>query len=55
MILGPLLGGFTYEMHPNLPFIFSGIILFITFIFVFNSYKKIKPHEHVDVEAVETV
>lgn len=55
MILGPLLGGFTYEAHPNLPFIFSGIILFITFIFVFKTYSKITPHEHLDVEPVEVV
>jgi len=55
MILGPILGGFTYEMHPSLPFIFSGIILSITFIFVSNTYKKIKPHEHVDVAPVEVV
>ena len=55
MILGPLFGGFTYEMHPSLPFILAGLILFITFIFVSNTYKKIKPHEHVDVEPVEVV
>ena len=55
MILGPLFGGFTYEMHPSLPFILAGIILFITFIFVFNTYKKIRPHDHVEIEPVEVV
>jgi DHA1 family tetracycline resistance protein-like MFS transporter len=55
MILGPLLGGFVYETHPSLPFVLAGIILFITFIFIFNTYKKIKPHEHIEVEPVEVV
>jgi DHA1 family tetracycline resistance protein-like MFS transporter len=55
MIFGPILGGITYETHPSMPFILAGIILFITFIFVFNTYKKIKPHEHVEVEPVEVV
>lgn len=55
MILGPLLGGFVYEIFPGLPFILAGIILFITFIFIFNTYKKIKPHEHIDVEPIEVI
>lgn len=55
MIVGPLFGGFVYETHPNLPFILSGIILIITFIFTFNTYKRIKPHEHVEVEPVEAL
>ena len=55
MILGPLLGGFVYEIHESLPFIIAGVILFITFIFIYNTYKKIKPHEHIDVEPVEAV
>ena len=55
MILGPLFGGFVYETHPSLPFVLAGIILFITFIFIFNTYKKIKPHEHIEVEPVEVV
>ncbi len=55
MILGPLFGGLIYEAYPSLPFILSGVILFITFIFIFNTYKKIKPHEHIDVEPVEVV
>ena len=55
MILGPLLGGFLYETHPSLPFVLSGVILLITFIFIFNTYKKIIPHEHTDIEPVEVV
>lgn len=55
MILGPLLGGLVYEIFPGLPFILAGVILFITFIFIFNTYKKIKPHEHIDVEPVEVI
>ena len=55
MILGPLLGGFLYEMFPSLPFVLAGVILFITFIFILNTYKKIKPHEHIDVEPVEAI
>ncbi|MFA6353387.1 MAG: MFS transporter [Candidatus Paceibacterota bacterium] len=55
MILGPLFGGFIYETHPSFPFILSGIILFITFIFILNTYKKINPHEHIEVEPVEAV
>lgn len=55
MILGPLLGGFVYGTHPGLPFVLAGIILFITFIFIFNTYKKIKTHEHTQVEPVEVV
>ena len=55
MILGPLFGGFVYETHPSLPFVLAGIILLITFIFVFNTYKKVQPHEHIEVEPVEVV
>ena len=55
MILGPILGGAVYEIGPSLPFILAGVILFITFIFIFNTYKKIKPHEHIEVEPVEVV
>ena len=55
MILGPLLGGFVYEAYPSLPFVLAGIILLITFVFIFKTYKKIKPHEHIDVEPVEVV
>ncbi len=55
MIVGPLLGGFVYEKQPNLPFILSGIILGITFIFVRRTYRKITPHEHIEVEPVEVV
>ena len=55
MILGPLLGGFVYVAHPSLPFVLAGIILFITFIFIFITYKKIIPHEHIEVEPVEVI
>jgi multidrug resistance protein len=55
MIIGPLLGGTVYEIAPSLPFVFSGIILFITFIFVFKTYKNVVPHDHIDVEPVEAI
>ena len=55
MIMGPLLGGAVYEVSPALPFVIAGIILFIVFIFVFRIYKKIKNHEHIEVEPVEAL
>lgn len=55
MILGPVIGGSVYELHPSLPFIIAGLTLFITFIFVFKTYKHIIPKEHVDVDGVEVV
>lgn len=55
MILGPVLGGAVYEIAPSLPFILAGIILFITFIFVYKTYKKVKQIEHTDVEPVEVL
>ncbi|MCX6754342.1 MAG: MFS transporter [Candidatus Nomurabacteria bacterium] len=55
MILGPLIGGAVYEIYPGLPFITSGIILMITFIFVHNIYKNIKPKEHIEVQTVEAI
>jgi DHA1 family tetracycline resistance protein-like MFS transporter len=55
MILGPLLGGVVYEIHPSLPFITAGIILLITFIFVHNIYKNIMPIEHTEIQPVEVV
>lgn len=55
MILGPLIGGTVYEIHPSLPFITAGIILLITFIFIHNIYKNIKPIEHTEIQPVEVV
>jgi DHA1 family tetracycline resistance protein-like MFS transporter len=55
MVLGPLLGGFSYEIQDNYPFILSGIILLVTFIFVFRTYKNIKPKDHLEVEPIEAV
>jgi DHA1 family tetracycline resistance protein-like MFS transporter len=55
MILGPLIGGAVYEILPNLPFTLAAVILFITFIFVFNAYKKIKPIEHIDTPIAEAL
>lgn len=55
MILGPVLGGAVYEISPVLPFILAGIILFITFIFVYKTYKKVKQIEHTDVAPVEVI
>ena len=55
MIIGPVLGGSVYSAHPSLPFIFAGVILLMTFVFVFKTYKKVVPHEHLDVEPVEVV
>lgn len=55
MILGPVLGGAVYEIGPSLPFILAGIILFITFIFVYKTYKNVKQIEHIDIEPVEVL
>lgn len=55
MILGPLIGGAVYEIHPNLPFTMAAFILFITFIFIYKTYKHIAPKEHIDMEPVEVV
>ncbi len=55
MILGPLLGGSVYELNSSLPFILAGVILFITFIFVYKTYKNVKQIEHRDVEPVEVL
>jgi DHA1 family tetracycline resistance protein-like MFS transporter len=55
MIIGPILGGITYLLKDNLPFILSFIILIITFIFTFKSYKKIQPKDHLEVDPVEVV
>lgn len=55
MILGPILGGIVYEIWPGLPFVFAGIILLVVFVFLHLAYKKLKPHEHIDVEPVEAI
>lgn len=55
MILGPLIGGAVYEAHPSLPFILSAIILFITFLFVYKTYKKINPIEHINLEPIDVL
>ncbi len=55
MILGPLIGGAIYTVGAALPYALAGVILFITFIFVFKTYKHIVPKEHTDVEPVEVV
>jgi len=55
MILGPLLGGAVYAIGAGLPFIFAGTILFVTFIFIFNTYKHIQPKEHIEIEPVEAI
>jgi MFS transporter, DHA1 family, tetracycline resistance protein len=55
MILGPLIGGAVYEIHPNLPFVVAGIILIITFVFVYKTYKQVKPIDHLDITPVEAL
>ncbi|MFA6386365.1 MAG: MFS transporter [Candidatus Paceibacterota bacterium] len=55
MILGPVIGGAVYEAHPSLPFVLSAIILFITFLFVYKTYKNKEPIEHINVEPVEVL
>lgn len=55
MILGPILGGIVYGISSGLPFVLAGIILLITFIFIFNTYKNIKPKDHIEVETVEAI
>lgn len=55
MILGPIVGGAVYEVHPSTPFALAGMVLFITFIFIFKTYKKVQSKEHVDIEPVEVI
>ena len=55
MILGPVIGGAVYEAHPSLPFVLASIILFITFLFVYKTYKNKKPIEHTDIQPVEAL
>ncbi|MFA6324805.1 MAG: MFS transporter [Candidatus Paceibacterota bacterium] len=55
MILGPIVGGTVYEIHSSLPFVSAGIIIFITFIFIFKAYKKIKPRAHIETPQVEAI
>ncbi|MCX6751752.1 MAG: MFS transporter [Candidatus Nomurabacteria bacterium] len=55
MILGPLIGGAIYTIGAALPYALAGVILFVTFIFVFKTYKHVAPKEHVDIEPVETL
>lgn len=55
MILGPIIGGAVYEAHPSLPFVLSAIILFITFLFVYKTYRNKEPIEHINVEPVEVL
>jgi len=53
MILGPLIGGAVYILHPSLPFIVASFILFITFFFVYKTYKNTKPIDHLEIPPVE--
>lgn len=55
MIIGPLIGGAVYTIGAGLPYIGAGLILIITFIFVFRTYKHIEPKEHIDIEPVEAI
>jgi len=55
MILGPLIGGAVYEAHPSWPFLLSSIILFITFVFVYKTYKNKRHIDHVDLHPIETL
>lgn len=54
LILGPMIGGSAYEISSGLPFILTGTLLAITFIFIFNTYKRIMPkgHEHNPEETI---
>jgi len=55
MILGPLIGGAVYEAHPSWPFLLSSIILFVTFVFVYKTYKNKRHIDHVDLHPIETL
>jgi len=55
MIIGPIFGGVVYEISKSLPFTLAGIFLFIVFIFVYKTYKKIKPKDHIEIEPVEAL
>lgn len=47
LILGPSLGGSMYEISAGSPFILTGLLLSVTFIFVFKTYKNIKLRDHI--------
>jgi MFS family permease len=55
MIIGPILGGIVYEIQASLPFVLAGIILFVTFVFIYRAYKKVKPVEHTDAPLPEGI
>lgn len=55
MIVGPVLGGAIYVISPSLPFIIASFILLITFVFVYKTYKHVKPKDHIDIDPVEAV
>jgi multidrug resistance protein len=45
MIIGPLISGYLFEMHPNYPFFVSAFYCLVAFAIVFVSRKKIKQCE----------
>lgn len=55
MVIGPLMGGVSYEIKDNLPFLSSGVILLLAFLVVYKKYKKINPIEHMDLEPLEAL
>jgi len=57
MIIGPLVIGYIYIINHRLPFIISGIVLFIAFIVAYASRHKIpeKKFHHEEVTPIETI
>ncbi len=57
LILGPMIGGSVYEISLGLPFILTGALLSVTFVFVFRTYKKITPaeHQHTPIEFIKII
>ncbi|MFA6257351.1 MAG: MFS transporter [Candidatus Paceibacterota bacterium] len=55
MILGPMIGGAVYVLNTSLPFTVAGIFCLVAFMFVYSTYKKIGPREHLEIPPVEAV
>ena len=57
MIIGPIFIGSIYEYNPHLPFIISGVIMFVAFVIMLWNEKKTKEkgYHHKDTEPIEVV
>jgi MFS family permease len=57
MIIGPIFVGGIYTYNPHLPFVVSGIIMFVAFLVMWWNEKKTKEagYHHKDTEPVEVI